>query len=780
MYASPRGGETVDAPARDEIARLLHAATRGSDRLPLPLTPALWRERLLQEPVPDDRLAEAILGRRIPALVYYGLLGADSGTLLWLTQHPATLDHFRKFPGATAVFARSVRIKNGVVETPGDDSAEVWTALVGAPPSDPDAFIGRLLGARGGRLAFLFDTVMHLDAAHQKFALPAAPGESRTNRARSLLESVAESSTNWKIEERPFARPDVDITLLFRLVRVTDAGVLQGVTSRRIWNRTFGERDESSGSESDASIDAAWLAARVIRQSATVARERLDGFLLAQRVLDESDARNPSMLDALRGFSRYPALMLTLERCGVRGANHYAAAARMAAAVERDPESLPLAQGLLALIDGARRASTISTPRAAELIASFLELNWDRGSAPRLAGWLRDRLLPTLATASSPSDLDAESLAVRALAGPSRTPVPVVDWEGRRYAVDVAASERTRMTHIRRAQGEAPLGRAIDRATTQAGLRDLAQSLTALIYAVAIGDPDGPAVAGGPVWRRHRFLPEGPGGSDDTAWRIATESFGPSGWRLTGSLLALECAMPTLALSRLDTTTIPSGSRLSTSDRRTLMLTVALTEASGLRDADRAAIAAAVARGRERVLALRTDPDGWPAVARDARLSEWRSNAGAWLLPRSPAQALKRFTLAELYRLGDRTDRKDAWGAAASPLDGSLALRLPGDPWEEYAGRPGMGLLGSQLADVSLRTALALDELHLPAAIGRAVLSYAMQDVLDRAQPAHFDDFLAMAFAARDLENDRFEDYVAALTASGPLLPQAAAGGPLQ
>jgi hypothetical protein len=210
------------------------------------------------------------------------------------------------------------------------------------------------------------------------------------------------------------------------------------------------------------------------------------------------------------------------------------------------------------------------------------------------------------------------------------------------------------------------------------------------------------------------------------------------------------------------------------------MLTVALTEASGLTDADRAAIAAAVARGRERVLALRTDPDGWRAVARDARLSEWRSNAGAWLLPRSPTQTLKSFTLAELYSLGDRTDRKDAWGAAASPVDGSLSLRLPRDPWEDYAGRPGMGLLGSQLADVSLRTALALVELHLPAAIGRAVLSYAMQDVLDRAQPAYFDDFLAMAFAARDLENDRFEDYVAALTASGPLLPQSAGGGPLQ
>lgn len=105
------------------------------------------------------------------------------------------------------------------------------------------------------------------------------------------------------------------------------------------------------------------------------------------------------------------------------------------------------------------------------------------------------------------------------------------------------------------------------------------------------------------------------------------------------------------------------------------------------------------------------------------------------------------------------------------PLDGSLALRMPCDPWEEFTGRPTTGQLGAQLGDVLLRTAEMLAERHLPAAIGRDVASFAMQDVLDGSGTAYFDDFLSTAFFVRDLPRERFDDYIAALTASGPLLP---------
>jgi hypothetical protein len=46
-----------------------------------------------------------------------------------------------------------------------------------------------------------------------------------------------------------------------------------------------------------------------------------------------------------------------------------------------------------------------------------------------------------------------------------------------------------------------------------------------------------------------------------------------------------------------------------------------------------------------------------------------------------------------------------------------------------------------------------------------------MQDTIDSSRQAYFDDLLSLAFAARDIKEERFDDFVAALTASGPLVP---------
>jgi hypothetical protein len=70
-----------------------------------------------------------------------------------------------------------------------------------------------------------------------------------------------------------------------------------------------------------------------------------------------------------------------------------------------------------------------------------------------------------------------------------------------------------------------------------------------------------------------------------------------------------------------------------------------------------------------------------------------------------------------------------------------------------------------------LRTADILSRRKLPAFLARDVAAYATQDVLDRARAAYLDDWLSVAFAARDLPEERFDDYVAALTVTGPLTP---------
>jgi hypothetical protein len=134
-----------------------------------------------------------------------------------------------------------------------------------------------------------------------------------------------------------------------------------------------------------------------------------------------------------------------------------------------------------------------------------------------------------------------------------------------------------------------------------------------------------------------------------------------------------------------------------------------------------------------------------------------------------------RFSLLELFWLGSdgrmRDARLDAWGAATLPRSGCLCLEMPAPrPWEEEAGRAS-AILGTRAADVALRIAEALAELDLPASLAPSLAGYAMQDVLEHAQLSHAGDWNEFGRAARDVPVERMYDYIAALTARGPLVP---------
>src|SRR5262245_57384786 len=129
-FASPDGTIDGDPAPREAIARALSGAGPARGRLPLPLTPAIWRTDVLHDSVPDERLAAAIFGSRATALVYFGLMGMDPATLAWIETNPVVLDAMVKHPGATAGFARSIRIRDGSVVTPGERADEVWLQLI--------------------------------------------------------------------------------------------------------------------------------------------------------------------------------------------------------------------------------------------------------------------------------------------------------------------------------------------------------------------------------------------------------------------------------------------------------------------------------------------------------------------------------------------------------------------------------------------------------------------------------------------------------------------------
>jgi hypothetical protein len=55
--------------------------------------------------------------------------------------------------------------------------------------------------------------------------------------------------------------------------------------------------------------------------------------------------------------------------------------------------------------------------------------------------------------------------------------------------------------------------------------------------------------------------------------------------------------------------------------------------------------------------------------------------------------------------------------------------------------------------------------------LAKPVLAAAMQDFVDHVNPTDGNDWLTLARAAQTISTERFEDYVAAATADGPLLP---------
>jgi hypothetical protein len=265
-----------------------------------------------------------------------------------------------------------------------------------------------------------------------------------------------------------------------------------------------------------------------------------------------------------------------------------------------------------------------------------------------------------------------------------------------------------------------------------------------------------------------------------TAWRLPTEGHSGKGWRVSGSLLGLDVALARLSLRRLDAGTMPPEPRLVSAERQTASVSVALINPLAMTDAGRDEIAAALARGRARVDALDTSQHDIDEFARDAGLSPWRRESLRWTIAHERDSAARRnsLSLVELMWLGrPRANAKtalDGWGAAVLPLTGCVCLVMPAvGPWEALGGRPSLGLLASRGADVSILVADTLASLDIPAKVAPGVIAYAMQDVIDLAQPAHFDDWSGFSRAASSIPRNTLVDYIAAQTAGGPLVPAA-------
>ena len=155
-------------------------------------------------------------------------------------------------------------------------------------------------------------------------------------------------------------------------------------------------------------------------------------------------------------------------------------------------------------------------------------------------------------------------------------------------------------------------------------------------------------------------------------------------------------------------------------------------------------------------------------------IGERRAQAAAWTANHDPSALPELFTLTELVLLGRTSDEPvpAEWGVSCAPIDGSLALAFPDPPApQRYSGRSGAGFMATRVADLNIRVLEALEERHLPIALAPGVLAAMLQDVLDDARLAYFDDWLSLSREVQSLREDQISDYISALTAGGPLVP---------
>ena len=764
----------------------------------LPLAPDVWRCLLRRNDLPDERLALALLADRRSSLLYRGLAAFDEPTLAALAAEPEALRSIHgRYADVLATFGARFRVREGGVDVPGGaEAAPLWQELVGVNPRQPIRFLQALLAANGGRRAFLYDAVARLDPERQRFALGMqhAPGPARLDAVNALAAVFDRERAWWRGEGGAFARPDADAARLLREVRLGADGALAPPAAQAFWEavfdgRTVGGAEWPERVSASPRAGAAWLAERVATGDPATRRLRFEQLAFAQRVFgDVPEGGLPEAVLAVRSLRGARAVLLSLERMGTRDPALCAAAASVAqragpgggevASVHRT------LQGALGVVDRARFARTFDVAAAERLVRSLLSMPVrGEGQARAIASWVEAALLPELARAvyGPRAQGDPETTVLRAMAGDrvegGEAAAPF-DWEGLWYRADPGRGELVRLERVRARQGKRPLDAALRacRSPAENG-RDpcaeaLGSTLTSLVYAAHLGEPEGPALAGEDVSLRHDF------GGDP--WALPEEVAGPGvPWHVRGSLLGLERALARLSLRRLAGDALPEEPPvLDATQRRALAASVALVNPRDLTDADRDAVAAAIEAGRRRVAALRAGGGDVGAFGRDAGLDPWRVRALEWLLEHDPTSEEGFFSLGELLRLGAPSEERwEAWGVADDLVSGLLP-RLPRPlPLDETAGRVPPPALAESFCDLGLRVAVHLAERRLPASLAPALVSTLLADLLDEARPLAPDDRPGLDAWVRAQPRDRLDDAVASLAGRGALQPAPPPGG---
>ena len=208
--------------------------------------------------------------------------------------------------------------------------------------------------------------------------------------------------------------------------------------------------------------------------------------------------------------------------------------------------------------------------------------------------------------------------------------------------------------------------------------------LLSLAYTPYLGDPAGAAARAGDLSLRHRF---GVHDASESArrtmpWAVPVEAEGTSA--VSGAILGLDHALARLSLRRLSAATPPRATLLTAANLHVLALQVALASPRDATGSELHEVAAALARGRERVRQARGDRAGLDALAAAGFLGADRRSLLGWMAVHEPERMSGR-----VHAAGAGADRRVA--GAACPRR-SARRRWPSTRgWAGVASVPSRG-----------------------------------------------------------------------------------------
>jgi hypothetical protein len=746
---------------------------QGADSTaPLPLGMDFW-VRALDVRVPPERLLPTILASRATASLYYGLLCLDTATLSAVQTDPALASTLIRHAERLPVHAKAVRIRGGHMDPPGgDDLAPLWIDLVGRLDR-PAEFVETLLTRDDGRLGHFYNTIDALPARTIRFLAGPAEmtSEDRLKRLRDLYDVFSRSMTTWDGPERRFFPMRGGPAPALFTISIDSDGSVTGPVWLDFWDRAFSDSRSAAGIDFERMVDGASLL-KLLCPGAHCDEEKIHTAAFIQR---QPDARSPEKLGALlaaaRTRLRYPALALVLEQLRLDDVTIYAAAARVAERIDDLPRNrrgaaLAQFQGAISLL---RRLRTVGMPpelvrrHLDALVALPISRDGYRGGALR---WFVVDVLD-----AEQGEMDAA--AVRLLAG-TAPPGPNLEWEGLRYRVNIAATEAERIRSARaRFEGHAlasawALLKKGDRAADAAS----ADAFVALVYSVTLQDGATPLALSRELPRRHDVFGRVPGDPLPPAWTLPSIRLADGGVRhIGGSVLALESGVPELASRRLSADRPRDRARISPVLADGLLRTAALTSLWTDASDEGAKIESAAARGAS----LARDPAALEGALASAGIAGPRAGWIRWAIARGQPEPSSVLRLEDFVRLGDPDLALPNTGAAAVPLS-CLCVEFPSISWEMRGQPPDHFVAAALSVEAPLRVATELRARHLPSVLAPGVLSLVASDLVEASSLAHPADFHGIADTVRRMSRTRFDDYIAAVAARGPLVPVSSGG----